>query len=245
MKQFVLSKISQLPQQAAGVVEMTKLDSISCSPLKLRLPWNLLFENISKGNVCVAGDALHPMTPDTGQGGCSALEDGVVLARCLGEALLQKPRNKIQNEEEYARIQKGLEKFAKERRWRSFSLISAAYVLGFIQERDGKVLRFLREKFLSRFTVSSVWKMADRLSLWRAQHSISKHDNNVKKQKQAYRVIKTWGDSESEKGDNNKDKENYMTYVASLNSCEDSESSDNELEEEESIGDLETLKAVQ
>ncbi|KAG5542921.1 hypothetical protein RHGRI_015870 [Rhododendron griersonianum] len=75
------------------------------------------------------------------------------------------------------------------------------------------------------------------------KNQISEHDNNVKKQKQAYRVIKTWGDSESEKGDNNKDKENYMAFVASLNSCEDSESSDNELEEEESIGDLETLKA--
>ncbi|KAG5542914.1 hypothetical protein RHGRI_015863 [Rhododendron griersonianum] len=141
MKQFVLSKISQLPKQAAEVVEMTALDSISCSPLKLRLPWNLLLGNISKGNVCVAGDALHPMTPHIGQGGCSALEDGVVLARCLAEALLKKPRNEIQNEEEeYARIEKGLEKFAKERRWRSFSLISAAYVVGFIQESDGKVV---------------------------------------------------------------------------------------------------------
>ncbi|XP_058219892.1 monooxygenase 2-like isoform X2 [Rhododendron vialii] len=162
MKQFVLSKISHLPQRAAAVVELTELDSISCAPLKLRLPWNLLLGNISKGNVCVAGDALHPMTPDIGQGGCSALEDSVVLARCLAEALLKKPRNVIQNEEEeYVRIEKGLEKFAKERRWRSFSLISAAYVVGFIQETDGKVMRFLREKFLSRFTASSVWKMAD------------------------------------------------------------------------------------
>ncbi|KAI8549434.1 hypothetical protein RHMOL_Rhmol06G0024100 [Rhododendron molle] len=119
-------------------------------------------KNISKGNVCVAGDALHRMTPDIGQGGCSALEEGVDLAWCLAEALLKKPRNEIQNEEEeYGRIKKGLEKFAKERRWRSFSLISAAYVVGFIQERDGKVMRFLREKFLSRFTISSVGKMAD------------------------------------------------------------------------------------
>jgi len=30
------------------------------------------------------------MTPDIGQGGCSALEDGVVLARCLAEALNEK-----------------------------------------------------------------------------------------------------------------------------------------------------------
>ncbi|KAH7848590.1 hypothetical protein Vadar_004857 [Vaccinium darrowii] len=162
MKQFVLRKISQLPQQAAAVVEMTELNTIFCSPLKLRLPWNLLLGNISKGNVCVSGDALHPMTPDIGQGGCSALEDSVVLARCLAEALLKKPTNGIQNEEEeFGRIKKGLEKFAKERRWRSFSLISASYVVGFIQERDGKMMNFLREKFLSRFTVSSMRKMAD------------------------------------------------------------------------------------
>lgn len=162
MKQFVLSKISQLPQEALAVVELTELDSISCSSLKLRLPWTLLLGNICKGNVCVTGDALHPMTPDIGQGGCSALEDGVILARCLAEALLKKPRDEIQNEEEeYARIEKGLDKFAKERRWRSFSLISVAYVVGFIQERDGKVLSFLKEKFLSQFTVSCVFKMAD------------------------------------------------------------------------------------
>ncbi|KAG5548689.1 hypothetical protein RHGRI_014140 [Rhododendron griersonianum] len=75
------------------------------------------------------------------------------------------------------------------------------------------------------------------------KNQISEHGNNVKKQKQAYKV-KTWGDSELEKGDyNNKDKENYMAFVASLNSYKDSESSDNELEEEQSIDDLETLKA--
>ncbi|KAE9445484.1 hypothetical protein C3L33_22617, partial [Rhododendron williamsianum] len=96
----------------------------------LREHYPLISRNISKGNVCVAGDALHPMTPDIGQGGCSALEEGVVLAWCLAEALLKKPRNEIQNEEEYERIKKGLEKFAKERRWRSFSLICGGFHTG-------------------------------------------------------------------------------------------------------------------
>ncbi len=31
----------------------------------------------------LAGDALHPMTPNLGQGGCTALEDGVVLAQAI------------------------------------------------------------------------------------------------------------------------------------------------------------------
>ncbi|KAE8654345.1 PAM domain (PCI/PINT associated module) protein isoform 1 [Hibiscus syriacus] len=88
-----------------------------------------------------AGDALHPMTPDLGQGGCLALEDGVILARCLGEALLQP--GKV--EEEYERIEKGLRRFAQERRWRSFDVIATAFVVGFISQSDGKTMNYLRE----------------------------------------------------------------------------------------------------
>ncbi|KAG2485292.1 hypothetical protein HYH03_015967 [Edaphochlamys debaryana] len=39
-----------------------------------------------QGCVTLAGDAAHPMTPNLGQGGCTALEDAVVLARSLREA---------------------------------------------------------------------------------------------------------------------------------------------------------------
>jgi 2-polyprenyl-6-methoxyphenol hydroxylase-like FAD-dependent oxidoreductase len=35
--------------------------------------------------VTLLGDAAHPMTPNLGQGGCQAVEDAVVLARCLRE----------------------------------------------------------------------------------------------------------------------------------------------------------------
>jgi 2-polyprenyl-6-methoxyphenol hydroxylase-like FAD-dependent oxidoreductase len=37
------------------------------------------------GRVTLLGDAAHPMTPNLGQGACQAIEDAVVLARCLGE----------------------------------------------------------------------------------------------------------------------------------------------------------------
>ena len=37
----------------------------------------------SKGCCTLLGDASHPTTPNMGQGGCMAIEDAVVLARCL------------------------------------------------------------------------------------------------------------------------------------------------------------------
>ena len=38
-----------------------------------------------EGRVTLLGDAAHPMTPNLGQGACQAIEDAVVLARCLKE----------------------------------------------------------------------------------------------------------------------------------------------------------------
>jgi salicylate hydroxylase len=37
----------------------------------------------SKGHATILGDAAHPMVPFMAQGACMAIEDGVVLARCL------------------------------------------------------------------------------------------------------------------------------------------------------------------
>ena len=72
--------------KALAVIEAS--DDVFAVPLRFRPPLSPVAASISKGGVCVAGDALHPMTPDLGQGACAALEDSVVLARCLGKAVL-------------------------------------------------------------------------------------------------------------------------------------------------------------
>ncbi|XP_031124935.1 monooxygenase 2-like [Ipomoea triloba] len=165
LKEFVLSKTRDVSKEVTGILERTPLDCISSAKLKLRLPWNILLGDITRSNICVAGDALHPMTPDLAQGGCSALEDSIILSRCLAEAFLAKPRGDIADDqkasEEFNRIKNSLDKYAKERRWRSFVLITGAYLTGFIQESNNKVISFLREKFLARYTLRIVLSAAD------------------------------------------------------------------------------------
>ena len=40
----------------------------------------------TSGRVTLLGDAAHPCTPNLGQGGCMALEDAMVLAKCLAKS---------------------------------------------------------------------------------------------------------------------------------------------------------------
>ncbi|KAG8368068.1 hypothetical protein BUALT_Bualt15G0006900 [Buddleja alternifolia] len=150
MKLYVLSKLGKVSEKVRAVLDNTDLNSIICTPLRFRNPLEFLWGNISKDNVCIAGDALHPMTPDIGQGGCSSLEDCVVLARVLGEALMGEEKQENDEENEYRRIKIGLEKYAKERRWRSFDLVTTSYVVGFVMQSDGVVMRFLKNKFLGK-----------------------------------------------------------------------------------------------
>lgn len=166
-KEFLLSKLTNAPQEVSYIVERTKLDSTSYTQMRIRSPWDILMKNIAERNACIAGDALHAMTPDIAQGGCSALEDGVTLARCIGESLKKimeretRPGRKEDVEEEMVAIHEGLEKYAKQRRWRSFSLAATASLVGFIQESENKLIRFLREKMLSKLAMAAMMRMAD------------------------------------------------------------------------------------
>ncbi|KAF3328185.1 zeaxanthin epoxidase [Carex littledalei] len=151
MREFIIEKLttSKAPNEIIEVIKKSEMNKVLSSHLRYRSPFSLLNGSITKRNICVIGDALHPMTPDLGQGGCMALEDGVILARYLSDAVYT------------GNIEKGMEKFAKDRRWRCAEVVTRAYVVGFIQQSSNCFVSFLREKVLAKIMAKALLKTPD------------------------------------------------------------------------------------
>ncbi|KAF8404438.1 hypothetical protein HHK36_009323 [Tetracentron sinense] len=145
LKEVIENFAKHVPQIFLEVVRHSDLSTVTWAPLMFRLPWDLIFGQACKGNITVAGDAMHPMTPDLGQGGCAALEDAVVLSRNIGNSL----RNgKILSVE----VVGALERYVKERRWRAAGLITGSFLSGWVQQgRSGWLMKFFRDMIFYRF----------------------------------------------------------------------------------------------
>ena len=82
------------------------------------------------GRVTLLGDAAHPPTPNLGQGACQALEDALILARCLGSV----------RESTVA-----LRAYEAYRMKRSAAIIRQSYLVGRIAQLENPVLCSLRD----------------------------------------------------------------------------------------------------
>ena len=127
-REVIENYAKDLPQLYLDVVNHSDLSTLTGAQLMLRLPWNIAFGNLSKQNITVAGDAMHPMTPDLGQGGCAALEDAVVLGRHIGTSILQNG-GLVPKE-----MTEALANYVKERKWRAAWLITGSYLTGWVQQ---------------------------------------------------------------------------------------------------------------
>uniref|UniRef100_A0A0C9S1E9 TSA: Wollemia nobilis Ref_Wollemi_Transcript_25519_1577 transcribed RNA sequence n=1 Tax=Wollemia nobilis TaxID=56998 RepID=A0A0C9S1E9_9CONI len=155
--EFSVEKLGDFPEPIIDIVKKSQIDTLTLAPLCLRWPWAMLLGKLSKENVCVVGDAMHPMTPDLGQGGGATLEDAVVLGRCLGKALTA-----MNGLEDKKGIEEALNNFVEERRWRAFWLISGAYLTGLVQQGyGGVIMRFIRDKFLAKKLSENILNQAD------------------------------------------------------------------------------------
>lgn len=81
-KAQLLRQFGDWPAPTPALIEMTPEEQIVGLPVYDRKP----VKQWGRGRVTLLGDAAHPMTTNTSQGGNQAIEDGVLLGRMLGGA---------------------------------------------------------------------------------------------------------------------------------------------------------------
>jgi 2-polyprenyl-6-methoxyphenol hydroxylase-like FAD-dependent oxidoreductase len=90
----------------------------------------------SAGRVTLLGDAAHPMVPNLGQGGAQAMEDAVVLARCLQQV----------------DIPASIVAYGRERMDRTARIVQGSRTMGRIVQLENPLLIGLRNRLLSLMT---------------------------------------------------------------------------------------------
>lgn len=78
-KRFILERGEVFPPEMVEAVRQTEASAIHTNPLFDVAPPSRWFA----GNAVCLGDAVHACTPNLGQGGCQAIEDGLALAEML------------------------------------------------------------------------------------------------------------------------------------------------------------------
>ncbi|KAF3440936.1 hypothetical protein FNV43_RR19222 [Rhamnella rubrinervis] len=133
ISQMCVEKIKGcFPNEFVRMVQECDTSYLSLTYVKYRTPWDILVGSFREGTVTVAGDAMHVMGPFQGQGTSAALEDAVVLARCLADGIgdqadFRGNRNVMQR-----KVGEAIDAFVKERRMRLVSLSAQTYLTGLL-----------------------------------------------------------------------------------------------------------------
>ena len=126
----LLKNFVRWPAPLAEVIETTPAENILENDIFDLRP----LKNWGLGRVTFAGDAIHPMTPDLGQGAALALEDAVVLSRCVRNG---------------TGIEKALREYERSRRARTAWIAIASRRLGLLLQTENTLAVLARRWFLS------------------------------------------------------------------------------------------------
>ncbi|KAJ3675335.1 hypothetical protein LUZ60_004377 [Juncus effusus] len=129
VKEHLIEVLKGAPSIITEVVKNCDMDTLSMRQAGYISPWDLLKQNFRRGTVTVAGDAMHVMGPFLGQGGSAALEDAVVLTRCLSNAINDQI-NLSTDMKRVELIEESLDLYIKERRPRLMRLSVESCLIG-------------------------------------------------------------------------------------------------------------------
>lgn len=153
-RQVIENYGKEFPPLYLDIVRHVDLSTLTWTPLMFRHPWDILFGNLSKGNITVAGDAMHPMTPELAQGACAALEDAVVLGRHIGNSLMRNATTGFASSQHI--IAEAIEGYIKERRWRVACLVAISSLSGWVRNGNRSWwMNFLRELIFYKIILGS------------------------------------------------------------------------------------------
>jgi 2-polyprenyl-6-methoxyphenol hydroxylase-like FAD-dependent oxidoreductase len=102
--------------------------------------------NWGTDGVALLGDAIHPITPNLGQGGGLAIEDAAILARCFEKYVSPEP---LSIEETLPAVTKALRRFAALRRARAAAVARYSRVYGVVGQWEGRFTVGVRDRILS------------------------------------------------------------------------------------------------
>ncbi|KAH7834252.1 hypothetical protein Vadar_014194 [Vaccinium darrowii] len=146
IRNLTLNSIDGFPAEVVQLIEDSELESLSLTHIRYRAPWDLLIGKFRKGTVTVAGDAMHVMGPFLGQGGSAALEDAIVLARCLSRKFVNPVDHLLTSEREKTRtmheVGEAMDQYLEERRMRVLRLSTQTYLIGSLLRPSSMLVKF-------------------------------------------------------------------------------------------------------
>ncbi len=125
-KQQALQHLTRWPKLVQDVVDATESSSVLNDDINDRPPMTTW----GKDRITLLGDAAHATTPHMGQGACQAIEDAVVLARCLARD---------------SNVTKAIQAYESQRIPRTTNVINTSRKIGRMLQLENPILCWFRD----------------------------------------------------------------------------------------------------
>lgn len=146
----LLSRFGHWHAPIRALIEQTPVTAIVRTDIYDRPP----VQSWARGRVVLLGDAAHPMTPNMGQGGGQAVEDAVVLARCLASE---------------PEVSTALTRYQALRVPRANGFVSQSRRLGEVGQWENSLARWVRDRLFQLVPQSSIRANLRRVLTFKAQ----------------------------------------------------------------------------